>query len=158
MVAAEQISDRPMQNATMTRPQSTRRGTWSALAGATAKTIAALPVQMFGREPRAPTQRIWLRCQLPFRGVVPLDDINRPRSRICTSVTRRRDADRPRVGCDAAPRRRTSEHDMGTRSPDKVPRLSRRARVLLTAGVGLLVLTLVAGRLVDTYVDLVVVR
>ena len=42
---------------------------------------------------------------------------------------------------------------MGTRSPDKVPRLSRRARVLLTAGVGLLVLTLVAGRLVDTYVD-----
>jgi len=42
---------------------------------------------------------------------------------------------------------------MGTRSPDKVPRLSRRARVLLTAGVGLLVLTLVTGRLVDTYVD-----
>ena len=42
---------------------------------------------------------------------------------------------------------------MGTRSPDRRPPLSRRARVLLRASVGLIVLLLVGPRLVDAYVD-----
>jgi uncharacterized protein len=42
---------------------------------------------------------------------------------------------------------------MGTRSPDTVPRLSRRARVILIAVVGLLALMLFGRRLVDTYVN-----
>ena len=42
---------------------------------------------------------------------------------------------------------------MGTRSPDKLPPLSRRARVLLMVAVGLIALLLVGPRLIDTYVD-----
>ena len=42
---------------------------------------------------------------------------------------------------------------MGTRSPDKPPTLSRRARVLLMVAVGFIVLLLVGRRLVDFYVD-----
>ena len=42
---------------------------------------------------------------------------------------------------------------MGTRSPDKLQPPSKRARVLLMVGAGLLVLLLVASPLVDMYVD-----
>jgi uncharacterized protein len=42
---------------------------------------------------------------------------------------------------------------MGTRSPDKPPSLSRRARRLIIFGVGLIVLMVVGPSLVDTYVD-----
>jgi uncharacterized protein len=42
---------------------------------------------------------------------------------------------------------------MGTRSPEKLPPLSRRARVWLLGGVSLIALLLVGPRLVDTYVD-----
>ena len=42
---------------------------------------------------------------------------------------------------------------MGTRSPDKPPTLSRRARLLLKVAVGFIVLLLVGRRLVDFYVD-----
>ena len=42
---------------------------------------------------------------------------------------------------------------MRTRSPEKLPPISRRGRVLLTAAVGLIVLMLVGPRLVDLYVN-----
>ena len=42
---------------------------------------------------------------------------------------------------------------MGTRSPKKLPSMSRRARVLLMVAVGLFALLLVGPRLVDVYVD-----
>ena len=42
---------------------------------------------------------------------------------------------------------------MGTRSPDKLPSMSRRARRMIFFGVGLIVLMVVGRRLVDTYVD-----
>ena len=42
---------------------------------------------------------------------------------------------------------------MGTRSPEKPPSLSRRARVLLTLAVGLIAFLLVGPRLVAVYVD-----
>jgi uncharacterized protein len=42
---------------------------------------------------------------------------------------------------------------MGTRSPEKLPTLSRRARRLIIVGLGLLVLLIVGPQLVDTYVD-----
>lgn len=42
---------------------------------------------------------------------------------------------------------------MGTRSPEKLPPLSRRARRLMIVGVGLIILLLVAPRLVDTLVN-----
>ena len=38
---------------------------------------------------------------------------------------------------------------MGTRSPDKLPSLSRRARRLMILGLGLIVLMVVGPRLVD---------
>ena len=47
---------------------------------------------------------------------------------------------------------------MGTRSPDKLPSLSRRARRLMILGLGLIVLMVVGPRLVDTVRKLVVVR
>ena len=42
---------------------------------------------------------------------------------------------------------------MGTRSPDKLPSLSKRARRLIFAGVGLLMLLVMGPRLVETYVN-----
>ncbi|HET6732105.1 UPF0182 family protein [Mycobacterium sp.] len=42
---------------------------------------------------------------------------------------------------------------MGTRSPEKLPTLSRRARRLIIVGLGLLVLLVIGPQLVDTYVD-----
>ena len=42
---------------------------------------------------------------------------------------------------------------MGTRSPDKLPSMSRRARRLMMLGLGLIVLMIVGPRLVDTYVN-----
>ena len=42
---------------------------------------------------------------------------------------------------------------MGTRSPDKLPSLSRRARRLMILGLGLIVLMTVGPRLVDVYVN-----
>ena len=42
---------------------------------------------------------------------------------------------------------------MGTRSPDKLPSLSRRARRLMIVGLGLIVLLVVGPQLVDTYVN-----
>ena len=42
---------------------------------------------------------------------------------------------------------------MGTRSPDKLPSLSRRARRLIFLGLGLIVLMTVGPRLVDVYVN-----
>lgn len=42
---------------------------------------------------------------------------------------------------------------MGTRSPDKLPTLSRRARLLIVASGGLFALLLVGPPLLDTYVD-----
>ena len=48
---------------------------------------------------------------------------------------------------------RTSELHMETRSADKLPRLSRPARVLLIVAVGFIALLLVGPRLVGAYVD-----
>ncbi len=42
---------------------------------------------------------------------------------------------------------------MGTRSPEKLPSLSRRARRLMILGLGLIVLMTVGPRLVDVYVN-----
>ena len=42
---------------------------------------------------------------------------------------------------------------MGTRSPDKLQPLSKRARVLLIVAASLIALLLVASPLVDMYVD-----
>jgi uncharacterized membrane protein (UPF0182 family) len=42
---------------------------------------------------------------------------------------------------------------MGTRSPDKPPSLSRRARRLISVGVALILLMVIGPRLVDTYVN-----
>ena len=48
---------------------------------------------------------------------------------------------------------RIAEHANGDTFPDKLPPLSRRARVLLLAAVGLIALLLVGPRLVDAYVN-----
>ena len=48
---------------------------------------------------------------------------------------------------------RIAEHANGDTFPDKLPPLSRRARVLLLAAVGLIALLLVGPRLVDAYAN-----